>query len=138
MLLDTEHRFCERLLQRMHTLGLGVERVASRLCVVVRDHRARLDRIDHHAAVDDVHGADARRAGECGFDRARIALLPIEAALAARAHVGAGIQRLVIDLDELGGVAGDLGGACNHEGDTVANVAHHRFRERGAIRRLHR
>ena len=83
-----------------------------------RLHRRRDQPRDHVVGADDV-----RRGGERAVDVTR-ALLPARQRLGRRARVRDGRQRLVVDLDALGGVLGQRARLADHGGDRLAGVAH--------------
>ena len=121
----------------MHPLQGGVGGVAAVGRVVVADAAARLhggggDPVDHEAVLDHVVGL-----GEGGVGRGLVAEQLHEADIVGaivphpRRALGGRLrgrgnrrQRLVVDLDQLGGVERLVGGLRHHEGDVVADPAH--------------
>ncbi len=143
----------ERVADEGRALRAGVEGRAIGLGVVVADGVARLHRVRHHAVVDDFDRGDARSAGKGGFGRREIAavVVPVEhdvpgdvveqlrrAGLDRRARVDHGRQRLIFDLDRLGGVAGLmqlLGHHERHRLSRMANLADREHRPRRVVAR---
>jgi hypothetical protein len=112
--------------------------------VVVGDGAARLHRVggepvDHHAMLDDMEGGR-----EGGIGRGLVAGLMHEGEIVRtlvvdRASAGLdrvrerrhGRQHIIVDRDRLGGVLGLVKRLGHHEGDRLADIAHHVARERG-------
>ena len=124
-------------LEHMGALQGGVDGVAALGRLVDADAAARLHGRRRDAIDDEVMLDDMRRARERGVGRLLVAL-DLDEADVVRAivphqrHAGLdgvagrddGRQRLVVDLDQLGGIDRLIVGLGNHEGDVVADHAH--------------
>ena len=131
---------------------LEVERLGRR--IVARDAGARLDRRHDDAVVHHLDLDDVRRLLHRLRHRRGIALLDVEGGIARRLvperrrtvgerrrAVDDGRQRLVVDLDQLGGLARDLLAVGDDEGHRIADMAHAadgQRRPRRHDQRLHR
>ncbi len=137
--------------QAEHPLRRRVQREAPGLAIILRERRARLHRVHHHAAVDELEGRDMRGLGESGRHLLAVAEMIVERDVARRLlvderrarsrrllgahHRG---QRIDIDLDRLGGVLGRERGLGDDAGDGIADEAHLVARQRRPRRLLHR
>ncbi len=110
---------------------------------VFRDAAARLhgiggEPVDHHAVLDDVRGRCEHLRDRGGIAGGVGEGLVVRAAFPHRDGAGQdrvlgggdGGQRLVFDLDRLGGVLGLLQRFGDHEGDGIAEIAHPFAREK--------
>ena len=138
----------------MRALGRGVERRAAACRVVFGNGVARLHRIDHDAVVDEVERDDARGLGERGVRRLGVAgvVVPVEHDVVGNMleqlrragadrvlGVGHRRQRVVFDLDRLGGIARrgqGLGDDQRHRLADVAHLAERQHRPRRIVPRL--
>jgi hypothetical protein len=132
-----EHELGELAADAVHVLPRQLELQRIGRGMVVRDAGARLERrhdhaVVHHVDLDDVRG----RAHRLGHD-AGIALLQMKGHVArrlipqrgrvlgeCRASIDDGRQRIVVDLDQLGRVARDLGVVGHDEGHRIADMTH--------------
>ena len=134
--LCAEHE-CEIGPHPEDALRRGAENPALRPLVPFADRRARLHRVDDNAVVDEVDCGDVRRLREGGIDRRRIAEQEVEGHVAGRLVVelrrafGDGVlklhhgrQRLDVEHNGFGGIAGR--GRClgDDKGDRIADIAH--------------
>ena len=127
-----------------------VERVIVGGPAVGADRGARLHGVGYQAVVDQIQLGHVRGTGKGGIDLGFVADRPLVAVIVWRgfvqgravlcvAYVGHGIERLVLDLDEFGGVFGLLKRFGDHHGDVVAHVARFavgEYRVRGLLHRL--
>ena len=134
-----EHRLGERVAHEMRTLRCGVERGAPAVRIVVGNGVARLHRIGHDAIVDQFESHDMRGLGEGSIGCLGVAhvIVPIKHDVAgnvfkqlrrARSNriLGRGDrrQRLIFDLNGLGGIAGCRQVFGNHQCHRLTDVTH--------------
>ena len=137
--------------ERMGALQRRVDGVAAVGRVVIADRAARLHRDRGDAVDDEVAAHHVGGAGEGGFGRSGVAVAMDEADIvrtvvphqrrARRGRVRCrddGGQRLVVDLDQLGGIDRRKIGFGHHEGDVVAHPAHPVGHQRRIARPVHR
>ena len=150
VLRHMQDRLGHRLSHAVRALGAGIERVALLELVVLADAGARLHRRDGDAADGEIQGGDVIGLLERRVGRRLVALLEDEADI-VRALVPDGgravLQRvrgvrdrgqgLVVDLDQLGGVARLGVGLGDHEGGVVADQADAVLAQRRVGRREH-
>ena len=135
----------------MRALKRGVELVASVSGVIDRDAAARLhrgggDAVDDEAVLDHVSGLRKRRVGfrfvAVELDEADIVRAVVKHERRARLDRAGGVddcgQRLVIDLDQFGGVGGLVIGLGHHEGDVIADPPDAVLHQRRKARTVHR
>ena len=133
----------------MGGLGRRIEREPAAIRLGGGDGRARLDRRAHQAVVDEIDRDHVGGRCERRAHRGLVAARPAEADIAGRglvqlrrarrlrgAGVGDGGERLVIDLDALGGIGGLRQRLRDHRHDRFTAMAHRGARQREA-RRLH-
>ena len=128
----------ERHQQPVHVrvLARHVDRHLAGRRVVGGEHRAWLDRVRDQAVVAQVELHRVRGGGEGGVDRFAIADLPVEGDVAGgvlvdrgravieRGHdVGHRVERLVVDGDPFGGVAGEVAVLRHDDSHSIADVA---------------
>ena len=123
-----------------HVLGLEAEQTGEHVAVLVRrlgrapggqapvlpdadERRARLERARGHALADDATGDDDLAAVEQPLDALPRAEADVRLVLERALGVDEGVQRLVVDEDELGGVGGAGSGLADDDGDDLAHVA---------------
>ena len=136
--VDLEHACRQQIAHQPDALRVGGERPALGAGVVLGGGRARLHAGDHDAVVDDAAPYHMRGGGEQRVASGAIADLPVEADIVRRIgpdqllpvlhgfeQVDDRIDDLVFDADRLGAVCRRLRRARNHEGDRVADMAHH-------------
>ena len=134
-----------------HALRGDVQREASARGIVDADRRARLHRVHHQAAVDELEPRDVRGLGEGGGHLLGIAVVIIErdvarALVMEERRAGArGLlrpdhrgQRIDIELDRLGGVLRLQQRLGHDEGDRIADEAHLVGGQRRPRRLVHR
>ena len=120
VLRNLENDFGERVADEMRTLRRGVKSRAAAGRIVIADGVARLHRVDDDAVVDEFERDDVRGLGEGGVGCLGVArvIVPIEHDVAGNVveklrragrhrilRLGDRGQRLVFDLDRLGGIA---------------------------------
>ena len=146
-----EHGLGELAAERMRALQRGVDGVAAVGRIVVAERAARLhggggDAVDHEVMLDHVGGLGERRIGlglvAGGVDERDVVLAVVEhqrragrGGLGGRHHRR---QRLVVDLDQLGGVGRLVPGLRHHERHVVADPAHPVLDQRRVLRPVHR
>ena len=114
-----------------------MEEIAFRVRLPLSDGDTRLHRVADDAVVGEFHPHGLRGAGECGLDLGAVMAEPVYAEIGAHGLVEDGCvrrirfgssadgrQRLVLDLDELGGVARPFRRFGHHKGDRIADIAH--------------
>jgi hypothetical protein len=118
-------------------------REAIETTVVNANCATRLDRVDDHAVVHQCQVRAMGGSGESGADGRCVAALPVEAEIARNVVPDArragverggsldnGRQRLVRDLDGLGGVMRRRQGLCHNESNRIADMPDAISRER--------
>ena len=145
--LQAEDVLAQTIANIVRALAAGPERQASVLGVDPGGRGARLHGGDHDAVVDQLDLDFVAGGGEGRLDGGAIAQFPVEHQVVLdmrpdswraglrRAHgVDDGRQRLVIDLDQLGGVARLIQCLGDDGGDRVAHIAGNIRRQRRARR----
>jgi hypothetical protein len=135
----------ELLLQEVRSLRGRLQREA--LTVPFAKGRARLQRINNDAVVDDPLFHDPCRLFECGVGLSTIAFLPAEANIARRlrpdlrhvrgdrrGRIDDHRQVFVVYVNELGGIPRRINRLCDHHGHRFAHVVHQSFGQRRARR----
>ena len=134
---QTENERCHQQSLDVRILARDVERIAVVGAAVACDRGSRLDCIGDEPVIDDVQLRDVRRLGECRVHRRLVAQRPRVALVAGSAIVdlrSACLQRfdrihhcghrVVIDVDQLGGVFRLGGRLRNDHRQAVSNVAY--------------
>ncbi len=137
VLRDVEHEGAHQQPDDVRVLAGGVERVLVGAGVVLADGRARLHGVGDEALVDEVELRHVVSVPERRLGLLPVAPLPVEAGVVRRLVPdlrGAVLDRvrdgdhggklLVVDLDQLGGVARLVTGLGDDDGDRVADMAH--------------
>ena len=88
-----------------------------------RERGARLERTGRHALADDASRDHHVAAVEQPVDALLFAEADVRLVLERALGVDEGVQRLVVDEDELGGVGGAGSGLADDDGDDLAHVA---------------
>ena len=130
-----------------HPLAADMEGEFLRRRVVLRERRARLHRVDHHAGVVEADAGDVVRPGERRLDRRLVAHVEVEEDVPGTALpelgrvVGErpldgrrGRERRDLEADGLRRVARLARGLGDHHGHRIADMAHPSDRERRARR----
>jgi hypothetical protein len=133
-----------------HTLGRRIERASLARRVPVADRDARLHRAADDPVVDEIERDRLVSAGEGRLDGAPVMAFPVNAEVRAALGVeewrvgpvrGRQIddrrQRLVVDPDQLGGVARLVEALGDDESHRVTDIADHAARQHRAGRREH-
>ena len=126
----------ERVAERPGSLGAGMDGELALAPFQLGHGRPRLHRVADEAVVDQLELGDVRGLGEGRVHRAGVAIVPVIgdvvgalgmdlrlAGLEGGRGVGDRVQGLVVDLDQLGRVAGLGPGLGDHEGHVVADIA---------------
>ncbi len=134
---DFQHLGRHRRAGAVRVLRCRVQRVAVAVGMILADRGARLDRVGGNPAVVELERNHVLGAGERGVGRVLVAHHQRERNVVGRLvpHRGRarlhrifdgddGRQRLVVDLDQFGGVARLHRRFRDHEGDAVADRAH--------------
>ena len=139
---DLQDVLAQDIAQPMAALAADRQRQMIAPGVVFADHGAGFHEVGDDARIDDRDFGDRMRFGECRLGRLLVADRHVEQHIAGMVgpdlrrallhRIGDadhGRQRRPVDLDRLDRIAGLIDGFRDHEGDGIADMAHHAVRE---------